>query len=280
MKPCSPAYLLVLMLGSLVGCGSDTGASADGAGLSGRLIITGSSTLAPLVNEIAQRFETQHPNVRIDVQTGGSSRGIIDAQRGTADIGMASRELLAAERASLHSHVVARDGIGIIVHADNPVDKLSDEQIRRIFTGRVEHWAEVDGMDQPLTVVNKAEGRATLAVFLDYYELSSEDIQADVVIGDNQHGIKTVAGDPGAIGYVSIGAAEMEMDRGVPIRVLPVGGAAGTLSNLRHGSYPLSRSLILVTPQDTSPLVDTFIEYARSEAVHDLIEAFSYVPAE
>ena len=59
----------------------------------GKLVVTGSSTVAPLVLEIAKRFETLHPDVRIDVQTGGSSRGIADAGSGLADIGMASRPL-------------------------------------------------------------------------------------------------------------------------------------------------------------------------------------------
>ena len=55
-----------------------------------------------------------------------------------------------------------------------------------------------------MTVVNKAEGRSTLELFLDYFKLKSPDVQADVVIGDNEQGIKTVAGNPNAIGYVSI----------------------------------------------------------------------------
>ena len=92
-------YVLCLtMLFLLAGCG-DRGDQTQGASgqLQGKLILTGSSTVAPLANEIAKRFEQQHPGVRVDVQTGGSSRGIVDARRGTADIGMASRALAGDE---------------------------------------------------------------------------------------------------------------------------------------------------------------------------------------
>lgn len=272
--------LLVLATEALTGCESDAGADAAGEALTGRLTVTGSSTVAPLMSEIAQRFEAEHLGVRIDVQTGGSSRGVIDTQRGTADIGMVSRELLDTERAELRSHAIARDGIGVIVHADNPVESLSDEQIRRIFTGRLTSWHEVSAGDRAITVVNKADGRATLDAFSDHYGLRSADVRPDVVIGENQHGIKTVASDRGAIGYVSLGAAEVEIARGASIRVLPIGGADGTLANLRAGTYPLSRPLILVTQRNKTPLVDAFTAFALSEANHDLIEAFSYVPAD
>ena len=82
--------------------------------------ISGSSTIAPLMTEIGQRFETRHPGVRVDVQSGGTSRGIQDVRGGLAAIGMVSRALNADER-DLTAHAIARDGIAMIVHADNPL---------------------------------------------------------------------------------------------------------------------------------------------------------------
>ena len=79
-----------------------------------KIVLTGSSTVAPLAVEIGKRFESQHPDVRVDVQTGGSSRGVNNARAGLADIGMASRALKALED-DLSSFTIALDGIGIIV---------------------------------------------------------------------------------------------------------------------------------------------------------------------
>ena len=70
------------------------------------------------------------------------------------------------------------------------------------------HTESLGGHDAPITVVNKAEGRSTLELFTNYFKLMNSDIKAHVVIGDNEQGIKTVAGNPNSIGYVSIGTAE------------------------------------------------------------------------
>lgn len=241
-----------------------------------RLTLTGSSTLAPLALEIAKRFETLNPGVRVDVQSGGSSRGVADARSGVAQIGMVSRSLGPAE-ADLIAYTVALDGISLIVHASNPVTTLGEAQVAAIYTGQVRRWREVGGTDRPITVVNKAEGRSTLELFLHHYKLRNSQVKAQVVIGENQQGIATVAGNPDAIGYVSIGTAEYEAGHGAAIKLLPMAGVAATVANVRDGKYPLSRPLNLVSRGEPSALARRFIEFARSQAVHDLVEAQYFV---
>jgi phosphate transport system substrate-binding protein len=99
-----------------------------------------------------------------------------------------------------------------------------------------------------------------------------------VVIGDNQQGIKTVAGNPGAIGYVSIGTAEFDAGNGVPIKLLPMNGVAATVENVRNGSFPLSRPLNLVTKHIPMGLTRQLIDFARSKAVNDIVESQYFVP--
>ncbi len=242
-----------------------------------KLVLTGSSTIAPLAAEIGKRFEALNPGVRVDVQTGGSSRGVNDARSGLADIGMASRSLSATE-SDLTPATIARDGIAIIVHRDNPVRTLTDAQITAIYTGEITDWREVGGKPGRITVVNKAEGRSTLELFLGYFHIKNSEIKAHIVIGDNQQGIKTVAGNPGAIGYVSIGSAEFETSQGTPIKPLPLGGIAATVANVGNGTFPLARPLNLVAKGEPSGLARQFIDFARSKAVHDLIDAQFFVP--
>lgn len=240
------------------------------------LSITGSSTVAPLALEIAKRFEKLNPGIRIDVQTGGSSRGINDARRGLADIGMVSRALKGTEK-DLAAHTIATDGIGIILHRDNPVAQLTDDQIRAIYTGKIRNWSELGGTDRPITVVNKAGGRSTLELFLHHFGLGNSQIKASVIIGDNQQGIKTVAGNPGAIGYVSIGTAEYEEQRGIGIKRPIVNGAAASIASVRAGEFPLSRPLNLVTRGEISEWSKRFILFAQSAAVDDLVEGQFFV---
>ena len=242
----------------------------------GKLTLTGSSTVAPLALEMAKRFEKQNPGVRIDVQSGGSSRGIADARSGAAQIGLVSRALKAEER-DLIAHTVALDGISLILHRSNPVASLSDAQIKSIYTGQVRNWREVGGPDLPITVVNKAEGRSTLELFLHYFALSNSQIKPQVVIGDNAQGIKTVAGNVGAIGYVSIGAADYEARQGTAIKLLPMGGVAASVAQVRAGKFPLARPLNLVTRGEPKGLALAFIRFAKSQAAHDLVEAQFFV---
>ncbi len=260
--------LAVTLLG---GCANHADRAAN------RLVITGSSTVAPLVAEIGKRFEAAHPGTRVDVQTGGSSRGIADARNGLADIGMASRALAAGEE-DLHAFPIARDGVCVFVHRDNPVSQLTDGQIAAIYTGRLRNWSEVGGADAPITVVNKAEGRATLAVFLDHLRLAGSEIRADVIVGDNEQGIKTVVADPNAIAYVSIGTAEFSATHGVPVKLLPAGGVAATTERLADGSFPLARPLNLVTRDAPVGLTKEFIDFARSCEVDDLARELYFVP--
>lgn len=242
-----------------------------------KLVITGSSTVAPLALEIAKRFEKQNSGVRVDVQSGGSSRGMADARSGLADIGMVSRALKPEEN-DLTAHTIAMDGVGIILHRDNPVQSLTDQQIKAIYSGSITNWKAVGGKDARITVVNKAEGRSTLELFLHHFALKNSAIKAQVVIGENQQGIKTVAGNPGAIGYVSIGSAEYEAGQGTPIKLLPMEGVVATVISVRDGRFPLSRPLNLVTKGEPSGLTKRFIDFARSGAIHDLVEAQFFVP--
>jgi phosphate transport system substrate-binding protein len=241
-----------------------------------RLVITGSSTVAPLALEIAKRFESLNPGVRVDVQSGGSSRGIADVRSGVAQVGMVSRALKPAE-ADLRASAIALDGIALIVHRSNPIASLTDDQVRAIYRGELRNWNEVGGPKRPITVVNKAEGRSTLELFLQYFGLENASIRAQVVIGENQQGIKTVAGNPGAIGYVSIGTADYEAAHGAAIRLLPMAGVGATVEAVRDGGFPLSRPLNLVTRGEAQGLARQFIDFAQSPAVDDLIHAQYFV---
>ncbi len=264
---------LAAVLTTLAAC-----SGAEGAERRDRtLVLTGSSTIAPLAAEIGKRFEELHPGRRIDVQSGGSSRGIVDVRQGVADIGLVSRALDTGER-DLHAFAVARDGIAPIVHRDNPLAALSDEELVAIYTGRIERWSALGGRDAPITVVHKAEGRSTLELFLTYFGLQNSQIAPDVVIGDNEQGIKTVAGNRDAIAYVSIGTAAYDAQRGVPIRLLPLGGVQASLANVASGAFPISRPLNLVTHAEPEGLAAEFIAFACSPAVHDIIRSQWLVP--
>lgn len=262
-------FSAALLAAGLSGCADSNDAN--------HLQITGSSTLAPLLTEMAAAYEQSHPGTRIDVQTGGSSRGIADARSGLADIGMVSRGAKPQEQ-DLKFHTIARDGIALIVHSGNPVSALSDDQVQAIYRGDYDNWQALGGDDAPINVVSKAEGRSTLELFLDYFQLRSSEIKAHAIIGDNEQGIKTVAGNPNAVGYVSIGTAQYSVEQGVAIKLLATSGVTPSNAAVRSGEFPLSRPLNLVTATEPVGLAAEFIDYTRSAAAATLIEQQYFVP--
>ncbi|MDF2763676.1 MAG: phosphate transporter substrate-binding protein PhoT family [Rhodospirillales bacterium] len=243
-----------------------------------RLVITGSSTIAPLVTEMAKRYEKIHPGVRIDVQTGGSHRGLNDARRGLAEIGMVSRALKEDEH-DVTSFVLAYDGVTMIVHQDSQIEELTKEQIVGIYTGRIQNWSQVGGPDKDIVVINKAEGRSTLESFVEYFGIKTKDIKADVVVGDNEQGIKAIAGSPYSIGYVSIGNGEYDVGKGVPIKLLPLEGIPANRQTVAAQQFPIVRPLNLVVANNKEPSarVADFIAFATSDDVRDIVESFYYV---
>jgi len=254
----------------------DAGHDSD-APLQGTLLLTGSSTMAPLISDIAKRFELAHPNVQITVKTGGSMRGVQDARAGVANIGMASRALTAAE-SDLSGLPMARDGICLLVNKDNPVQSLTDAQVAAIYIGSVTNWKNVGGLDEPITVISRAEGRSELELFLDYFKIKKTEVKAQSETGDNVLAIRAVSDNKQAINFVSIGESERAAQNGTPIRLLPISGIAASSKTVRTGDYPLSRALTLVTKGTPTGLAEKFLDFCLSSQATDLIRQRGFVP--
>ncbi len=124
--------------------------SADNAqeytsvGTEGKIVVSGSSSVAPVMEKLAEGYKTLNPDVVIEVQQTDSTSGMKAVSEGTCDIGMASRELKDSEKEKgLTSQVIAMDGIAVIVNKENICDNLTSEQIRQIFTGEATGWGEL-----------------------------------------------------------------------------------------------------------------------------------------
>lgn len=114
------------------------------SGLSGKVTLAGSTSVSPLMDELAAAYKALNPDVTIEIQQSGSGAGIQSAIEGVCDIGMSSRELKDSEKeAGLTPTVMALDGIAVIVNKDNSVDALSSEQIQSIYVGETTSWADV-----------------------------------------------------------------------------------------------------------------------------------------
>ena len=123
--------------------GSDDAAAYEAAGVTGKVVVAGSSSVSPVMEKLAEAYMAANANVEIEIQTSDSTTGMTSAMEGSCEIGMASRELKEAEAAELESTAIAMDGIAVIVNNENPVENLSLEQIGAIYTGETTVWNEL-----------------------------------------------------------------------------------------------------------------------------------------
>lgn len=242
-----------------------------------RLHIAGSTTMGPLLKEIAAKYHLQHPEVTIEVELGGSARGLEDVRSGHAHIAMLSRALAPSER-DLYGIPIARDGVGVVVHASNPLRELSPEQLQDVFTGRVREWRDVGGGAQSVYALGGLPVGASSELFARFLKQPLEAMSVNAAVESNIERLAVVAACENAIAYVSVGAAERAIWQGVSVRLLPIAGIAASSANIRNGSYPICRALTLASKDAPVGLARSFFAFCLSAQVNGILSAFDFVP--
>lgn len=124
--------------------GSDDSQPYSGNAPSGKIVIAGSSSVSPVMEKLQEAYLKVNKNAEIEIQTSDSTTGMTSAIEGVCDIGMASRELKDSEiEGGLTSQTIAMDGIAVIVNKKNPVEELSSDQIKSIYTGETSSWKDI-----------------------------------------------------------------------------------------------------------------------------------------
>ena len=111
--------------------------------LNGTVTLAGSTSVAPVMNVLADKYKELNPNVKVEIQESGSSAGIESAIQGAVDIAMSSRELKDDEMKTLKSETIALDGIAVIVNSENSIDNFTSQQIKSIYLGEITDWENV-----------------------------------------------------------------------------------------------------------------------------------------
>ncbi len=243
--------------------------------LGGRLTFAGSTTLQPLADKLGEAFMALYPDVTLDIAAGGSVVGIQAVHDGRVDIGMASRALKPEEAEGITQHKVAIDVIAIAVQEYNPVDDLTQAQLRDIYLGQITNWSEVGGADQPILVVVRGKNSGTRGAF-DKIVLAGEapaapNLQEAVTAGDMA---VAVLENAGAIGYVGFGNVEPGL------KLLSVDGVAPSQAAAQDGAYQLVRPLSFLTGPLSQGLAQDFIDFALSADGQGTVEEFGWIPAQ
>ena len=237
----------------------------------------GSDTMVNLALAWAEAYQALHPEVSLSVTGGGSGTGIAALINNTVGIANASRAIKQVEIDEAKANgitpvefTVARDAIGVIVNRENPVDRLSMQQLADIFTGRINNWSEVGGDDLEIVRLSRETNSGTHVYFLEtVIRLGSKDnkdiFSRDTLLLPSSEGIiAEVRDNPHAIGYDGLGYITDE------VKVIAVAPDADSpyilpsVATVNDGTYPIARDLYMYTPGEPSAAVKAYIEWILS----------------
>lgn len=276
--------VLVLSMAVFVGCGSkDTNTEAnnnqntqnqtDNNELKGNITIAGSTSVTPTAEMIAEAFMQENPNVKIEVQGIGSSAGVKAAKEGAADIGMASRDLKAKEKEwGLTEHVIAYDGISVVVHPSNKVSDLTKEQVAKIFTGEIKNWKEVGGEDHEIIVVSREAGSGTRGAFEEILGVEGK-VREDALIAEGNGAVRAnIAKKEFGIGYISLSYLNDE------VKGVKVDGVEPTIENVKAKKYPVYRPFLMLTKGEMNDIVKAYMDFVFSEEGQKIVTEEGCIP--
>jgi phosphate transport system substrate-binding protein len=256
-------------------------ATTAAAALSGKISLAGSTSVQPLAEDLAKAFSAKYPDVKIDIQGGGSSVGVSSATDGTADIGNVSRSLTDDEKKVLKPYVIALDGIAVAVSPKNPVKNLTADQVTQIFNGTIKNWKEVGGEDKAIIVCIRESSSGTRDAFQGFFKLQSKDASGKLIetvtekavqTNDNGSMMTNIAGKDAAIGYCSLGSANDT------IKLLTVDGVAPSEATVLDGSYKYQRPFVMATKGDAAGLAKSFIDWIMSDEGKAIISKKYVIP--
>lgn len=286
-------YACFTLLFALAGCGPRV---AQGAGSTTPSAVEnienkGSDTIVNLALAWAERYQALHPEVRISVTGGGSGTGIAALMNGTVDIANASRKIKPEEEAAARKNgvvpvelIIARDAIAIIVNPENPIDRLTLEQLSDIYSGKINNWRELGGEDRPIVRLSRETNSGTHVYFLEeVLRLGEKEnktlFSPDTLLLPSSEGISAeIRQNPNAIGYDGLGYVTPDM------KVIAVSRSANgpfvlpSAQTVNDSSYPIARDLYMYTAGEPTGAVKAYLEWILSPEAQQIVTELGFVP--
>ncbi len=226
------------------------------------LVIVGSTTVLPIAQRIAEAYMKEHPEVKISVSGGGSGVGIKALIDGTCDIADSSRfikfkEIKMAIKKGRYPvpFAIAYDAIIPIVHPSNPVNNLTLDQLKKIYTGRIRNWKEVGGPNKRIVVISRDTSSGTYEIWEEKVMRKSRVFPGALLQASNGAVREVVSKNRYSIGYIGIGYLSKD------VKPLKVNGVMGNVENVLNGKYPIARPLFMFTDGWPKKDVLNFIFY-------------------
>lgn len=274
--------MIIAMLLAL-GTGMSMAADTD------KLVLDGSTTVGPIAKAFAEYYMAKNKDVNVTVNESGSGNGAKSLINGACDIADMSRFMKAEEfRAAVDNgvepvaHVIALDGLPVLVHPSNPVEGLSIEQIRDVYTGKITNWNEIGGPDLDIVVVTRDTNSGTYETFhelvmthkVDGTKIKEKIKEGAEYVGSNGGIRARIQTTPAAIGYAGLGFLDES------VKGLKVNGIYPSAQTITSGRYPIARPLFMFTngyPKMGSHTY-AFVTLHLTENGQEMIEDIGFVP--
>ncbi len=245
------------------------------------IVIDGSTTVGPIAKAFAEYFMTANPDINITISESGSGNGAKSLLNASCNIAAMSRpmkdsEFKACAEKGIHpvAHVVALDGLPILVHPSNPVQELSLEQVRKIYRGEIMNWKELGGPDKKIVAISRDTNSGTFETF-NKLVMKKQNLSAKVEkVGSNGAIRQRVQTTPAAIGFAGLGFVDKT------VKALKINGIYPTAETVQTGEYPIARPLFMYTdkyPKLGSPLYQ-FNTIHLTEDGQEIVEEIGFVP--
>lgn len=241
------------------------------------IFISGSSSVAPLMEKLASVYESFNPYVDITVQTSDSGTGVANAIAGTNDFGMASRALKDSEiEQGVTSKQIAIDGVALVVNPEADLDNVTSDQVYQLY-------ANGTAIGSITEAISREDGSGTRDAFDSLIKSAAGEELGDlltfnshVTIQQSTGGVKSViatAGTTNTIGYISMGSIDDT------VKTVDFEGVEATAENVKNGSYALSRpfNIVYKSEEDLSEAAQLFIDFIMSDAGQLIAEAEGYI---
>jgi len=253
--------------------------------------IKGSDTMVNLSQTWAEKYMEKNPEEFIAVTGGGSGTGLSSLISGTCDIAMSSRnikekEVDLARKNGIEPYEIkaALDGLAVVVNPNNPVGKLTIDQLAGIFTGKISNWKEVGGKDGKIVILSREVNSGTHVYFKEHVlrkndpNSKEEFAPGALLLSSSQAIADEVAQNPDAIGYYGMGYISNKHKPIMVARDEKSEYEAPTIENVVNGKYPISRPLFLYTNGEPQGPVKKFVDFCLSQEGQDIVLETDFVP--
>lgn len=230
--------------------------------VSGSLVASGSTALAPLVQKVATAYQAKCSGANITVNLGGSKTGLANVEAGSVGIGN-SDVFAASTQSDLVDHQVAVVIFGMIVNSKANVTNLTTAQIQGIYSGKYTNWSQVGGANLPIVVVSRPASSGTRATFQTYINNGPEKVSGPSSLTSDSTGtvVTEVSQTTGAIGYASTGPAKANSG----VTLISIDGVQPTATNVESNTYKFWNIEHMYTKGQPTQLEQALIDYMASQ---------------